>query len=659
MKKNLFIVFVLCTYLVKSQCGWYNTNTACTSNAPTVVGNSISCSPPSNNGGRRNFVVDNMQVGCTYRISNCGSGFDTQLTVRDAGGNVVGYNDDNGPACSGTSGPASLDFTPTTSGTYYIQLNRYNCSTTNQTSGSITVTLMGCVVPPSNDDPCNAIALSTTTAACSYTTFTNANAGASSGVPAPGCANYQGGDVWFKVTVPSSGVVNIDTDEGVMTDGGIAVYSGSCGSLTLIECDDDDSQNGTMPAINLFGQTAGATLWVRVWERGNNNNGTFGICVTTIANAPPVNCTGGITLCNSQAVPGNAFGFGTQELSATNRGCLSTNEHQSSWYAFAASSTGNLGLTIVPGGNIDYDWAIWGPYASGSTLSSICPPNSAPIRCSYASGGTTYLSTGSYNTGMGNNSWETSPAYAAPGTTNTDGTSPDSGLNGWTRGIAATTGQVYLLVVDNFTSDGTPFTLSWNLAGGASLDCSTLGFELLSFKGFNVNHTNELYWTTASETDSYEFIIERSANGFEFETIGTLPGAGNSNTLKDYKFTDVNPLNGINYYRLKQNDSKGPAFSSVIAIENNVKSVAKVSPNPSRASETKINLVSNYTTSFSIKITDCFGRVVANFNATVEENIGKTFFVNDFVTLTNGIYALNIYDIDNKSILSEKLLIVE
>jgi hypothetical protein len=53
---------------------------------------------------------------------------------------------------------------------------------------------------PANDDPCNAIAL-TVAATCTYTTYTNAAATASTGVPAPGCANYLGGDVWFTVVV--------------------------------------------------------------------------------------------------------------------------------------------------------------------------------------------------------------------------------------------------------------------------------------------------------------------------------------------------------------------------------------------------------------------------------------------------------------------------
>ncbi|MBK6525905.1 MAG: hypothetical protein IPG07_10360 [Crocinitomicaceae bacterium] len=84
---------------------------------------------------------------------------------------------------------------------------------------------------------------------CSFSTYTNANATASAGVPAPGCASYSGGDVWFQVTVPASGALTFDSNTGVITDGGMAIYSGTCGALTLIECNDDGSANGAMPMI--------------------------------------------------------------------------------------------------------------------------------------------------------------------------------------------------------------------------------------------------------------------------------------------------------------------------------------------------------------------------------------------------------------------------
>jgi hypothetical protein len=148
------------------------------------------------------------------------------------------------------------------------------------TGGSVNFTI-NCPTPPiTNDEPCNAIALTVNTT-CNYSTYTNSGAAASAGIPDPGCASYSGGDVWFSAVVPAAGVLTVDLQSGVMIDSGMAFYSGACGSLTLLECDDDDSNNGAMSTISMTGLTPGQTIYIRVWEFGNNNNGTFGICATT------------------------------------------------------------------------------------------------------------------------------------------------------------------------------------------------------------------------------------------------------------------------------------------------------------------------------------------------------------------------------------------
>ncbi len=152
----------------------------------------------------------------------------------------------------------------------------------NNNNGTLGICVTN-ISAPANDDPCYAIALTLDTG-CNYQTFTTEHASATSGVLLPGCANYTGGDVWFKVTVPAGSTgLSFDTQEGVITDGGMAVYAGTnCNSLTLLACDDNSSANGQMPALNITNQPAGSTLWVRFWENGGDNNGTFSICAKAV-----------------------------------------------------------------------------------------------------------------------------------------------------------------------------------------------------------------------------------------------------------------------------------------------------------------------------------------------------------------------------------------
>ena len=137
---------------------------------------------------------------------------------------------------------------------------------------------------PSNDNCSAAISLTINTS-CTYTNYTNVSATASttpSTPPNPGCASYVSGDVWFSFIVPANGRVAVDMQEGTMIDSGMAWYTGTCGSLTLLGCDDDGSPNGNMSYIYRTDLTPGNTIYVRVWSYNNSYNGTFGICATSV-----------------------------------------------------------------------------------------------------------------------------------------------------------------------------------------------------------------------------------------------------------------------------------------------------------------------------------------------------------------------------------------
>ena len=66
-----------------------------------------------------------MEAGRSYSYSTCGASQDTYLRIYGSNGySLVASNDDNGPHCFGTT--ASVDFSPTTSGYYYLELARFS-----------------------------------------------------------------------------------------------------------------------------------------------------------------------------------------------------------------------------------------------------------------------------------------------------------------------------------------------------------------------------------------------------------------------------------------------------------------------------------------------------------------------------------------------------
>ena len=203
--------------------------------------------------------------------------------------------------------------------TYFLRIY----ATDTQPTGSASVFTL-CITPgpatPANDDCAGALNVPIQFVTCTgQTSANNTAATASTGAPTPGCASYNGGDLWFKVTVPASGTLTVQTVSPTggsnITDTGMEVYSGTCAALSSLDCDDDGSPSGTLSLIDLNGRTPGEVLYVRVWAYGGNATGLIAVCATT-----PSNC----------AAPTSPSTSAVTDLAATLH-----------WVAPAGSTTGN------------------------------------------------------------------------------------------------------------------------------------------------------------------------------------------------------------------------------------------------------------------------------------------------------------------------------
>ena len=344
------------------------------------------------------------------------------------------------------------------------------------------------------------------------------------------------------MTVPASGTVTVNTNTGVITDGGMAIYSGTCASLTLIECDDDDSNNGLMPQIDLFGQTPGATLWVRVWEFGNNNNGTFDICATE---PPPTGpCGNPLTndYCDAPAIltqgagswSSSTSGIYSSDAPANTNTLFCGSIENNSWYEFTALSTTEV-----------FDFTSVTNCTSGIQAQVYDVTQDANGCC----------------TNLASVSNCESPATATPFT------------------ITATTltiGNTYILMVDGFGGDQCDFTVSnWTATG-------ILPVELVQFNALALNDRNAIQWATASEKDNDYFVVQRSYDGINFDNLGTVSGQGNVVETTMYSFNDFETRVGISYYRLKQVDfDLKYEYSNIKVIHiRPSKDMIKIFPNP-------------------------------------------------------------------------------
>lgn len=139
--------------------------------------------------------------------------------------------------------------------------------------------------PPVNDDICGAITLgvySAATASPGETTASNFYA-TNSVQPNPACSGTLSRDMWYRVVVPSSGTVTVNTFAVVNNNPDVALYASSdqtcSGVLTLLACDDQRGPNNAAWA-QVNGLLPGTSVFIRIGGRTATARGTFRLSVT-------------------------------------------------------------------------------------------------------------------------------------------------------------------------------------------------------------------------------------------------------------------------------------------------------------------------------------------------------------------------------------------
>jgi hypothetical protein len=204
------------------------------------------------------------------------------------------------------------------------------------------------------------------------------------------------------------------------------------------------------------------------------------------------------------------------------------------------------------------------------------------------------------------------------------------------RGNGGTTGTTAAGTITSAMpqTDYGPFTLA------SVTPQNPLPVELILLDAKFVNPGVLVSWTTASETDNDYFLVQRSVHS-TFETVGTVNGSGNSNSVLNYSFLDKHPLPGRNYYRLKQVDYDGkfeitPVVSAWVPSEQ-VSSFLNVYYT-SADNSLLASLCCPDNREVNLEIADVTGRIIRSFSITGQKVATPVSLPLD--GLVNGIYFL-------------------
>ena len=156
-----------------------------------------------------------------------------------------------------------------------------------------------------------------------------------------------------------------------------------------------------------------------------------------------------------------------------------------------------------------------------------------------------------------------------------------------------------------------------------------------------INSSIRTQWQSSNEINTDYFNIEHSVDGINFTTIGKITAVGSG--ANRYQFTDLTPLNGLNYYRIQSIDKDGSINTSKVVTASIAKADLDFSiyPNPVKSS-LFVNLAKTTSANYRLRIMNLTG--IAVFNKSVVNAINSTITL-PVSNLAAGVYFLELTDV--------------
>ena len=190
-------------------------------------------------------------------------------------------------------------------------------------------------------------------------------------------------------------------------------------------------------------------------------------------------------------------------------------------------------------------------------------------------------------------------------------------------------------------------------------DATVLPVKLVSFNAIAAtnqgNNATNITWKTSIESGINSYTIERSNDGEQFVTIGQVKPT--NSTHSSYHFIDQNPKEGINYYRLKVQESDGEISYSTVAtvVFENKNPQIVVYPNPTTFSEAKISFRNISSGNYSITLYDMMGKRTSLQK--IEHLGGNSIYPLSVASkMTSGNYLMQVKDSKGKVVAITKVL---
>ena len=179
---------------------------------------------------------------------------------------------------------------------------------------------------------------------------------------------------------------------------------------------------------------------------------------------------------------------------------------------------------------------------------------------------------------------------------------------------------------------------------GLAIKFTALPVGLVTLAATPQGQRVHLKWTSLAEKDVSHYELERSSDGQNFTKFGEQSALGNDELSQSYQSTDNNPVNGINYYRLKIWDTDGKFnYSKIVSANINPGAGFLLYPNPNNGSKVTINSeVALPDEDIQLTIIDLSGKVVYRKLVSAAQRISTHSIELEALNLSSGNYFINL-----------------
>jgi hypothetical protein len=192
-------------------------------------------------------------------------------------------------------------------------------------------------------------------------------------------------------------------------------------------------------------------------------------------------------------------------------------------------------------------------------------------------------------------------------------------------------------------ASGATSAIAWTNLSPAG---TPLPVRITSFNASEEGFSTKLVWNTAEESGITEYVVEKSTDGRNYTSIGTVKAAN----LKSYSFIDGQSADN-SYYRLKMVELDGTyKYSYIVSVKAKLNTSISLSPNPVKSSLMIQHPKAGYNS--HIQILGATGQLLRDVRLSANAVISNV----DMSGFANGLYYIlykNGSDVFSKTVLKQ------